>query len=49
MLGIQLGIYWKFTWGFLTPVSLLAIFIYSLFMFRTFRDGDYVYPEALTG
>lgn len=49
MLGIRLGIYWKFTWGVFIPVSLSAIFVYSLVNFRTFEANGYVYPAALTG
>ncbi|XP_046454677.1 sodium-dependent nutrient amino acid transporter 1-like isoform X2 [Daphnia pulex] len=49
MLGIRLGIYWKFTWGFFIPLSLMGIFIYSLANFRTFVTDGYVYPASLTG
>ncbi|XP_046656086.1 sodium-dependent nutrient amino acid transporter 1-like isoform X1 [Daphnia pulicaria] len=49
MLGIRLGIYWKFTWGFFIPFSLMGIFIYSLANFRTFVTDGYVYPASLTG
>lgn len=48
MLGIRLGIYWKFTWGIFIPLSLMAIFVYSLINFRTFVAPDgYHYPAAL--
>ncbi|XP_057381028.1 sodium-dependent nutrient amino acid transporter 1-like isoform X2 [Daphnia carinata] len=49
MLGIRLGIYWKFTWGLFIPLSLMGIFIYSLANFRTFVTDGYVYPASLTG
>ena len=49
MLGIRLGLYWRFTWGFFIPVALIVIFIYSLVTFETFREGDYLYPVSLTG
>lgn len=49
MLGIRLGIYWKFTWGLFIPLSLVGIFIYSLANFRTFVTDGYVYPASLTG
>ncbi len=45
MLGFKLGIYWKFTWGFFIPFSLMGIFVYSLSNFRTFDSGKY--PESL--
>lgn len=48
MLGIRLGIYWKFTWVLVIPMSLLAILIYSLITFRSFTSNGYVYPTALT-
>ncbi len=48
MLGIRLGIYWKFTWGVFIPVSLVCIFVYSLANFRTFVAPDgYHYPTSL--
>jgi solute carrier family 6 amino acid transporter-like protein 5/7/9/14 len=49
MLGIRLGIYWKFTWGVFIPLSLMGIFIYSLANFRTFVTEGYIYPASLTG
>lgn len=47
MLGIRLGIYWKFTWGLAIPLSLIGIFAYSFINFRTFESGGYVYPTSL--
>lgn len=48
MLGIKLGIYWKFSWGIFIPLSLLTIFVYSLATFEPLRSGSYVLPTALT-
>ena len=48
MLGIRLGIYWKFTWGFFIPISLFGIFTYSFINFRSFESAGYVYPVSLT-
>jgi len=47
MLGIRLGYYWKFTWGLFIPVTLISIFIYSIFNLQEFKSGDYVYPSNL--
>ena len=47
MLGIRLGIYWKFTWGFFIPIALLGILIYSFFNFRAFESNGYIYPTSL--
>lgn len=49
MLGKQLGIYWKFTWGIFIPLSMTAILIYSLTTVKTFEIKGYVYPSSLTG
>lgn len=50
MLGIRLGIYWKFTWGIFIPLSLMGIFVYSFINFPAFMDktSGYVYPTSLT-
>ena len=50
MLGIRLGIYWKFTWGLFIPISLMGIFIYSFINFPAFMDKTtgYFYPTSLT-
>jgi len=47
MIGIRLGVYWHFTWGVFIPVSLIAIFIYSLFEFPVFKEGTYIFPQSL--
>ena len=48
MLGIRLGIYWKFTWGIFIPISLMGIFIYSFFNFPAFETkSKYSYPSSL--
>ena len=49
MLGIRLGIYWKFTWGIFIPFALTGILVYSLVTFRTFESDGYVYPTSLVG
>jgi len=49
MLGIRLSRYWQFSWGLFIPISLLGIFVYSLFQFPTFQEGDYIFPTSLVG
>lgn len=44
MLGINVGIYWKFCWGFFIPVSLLGIFIYFIWTFTPLTYQNIPYP-----
>ena len=47
MLGIELGIYWKFCWGFLVPVSLSFFFIYYSVTFEKITYAGNSYPDAV--
>ncbi|XP_066988644.1 sodium-dependent nutrient amino acid transporter 1-like [Macrobrachium rosenbergii] len=54
MLGVDLGIYWKFCWAFFIPVSLTGILLYSLidlnlptFDGKTYPDSAYASGWAL--
>jgi solute carrier family 6 (neurotransmitter transporter, glycine) member 5/9 len=49
MLNIKLGAYWKLTWAYIIPVTLLSIFTYSLASYSPLKEGDYYYPQAATG
>uniref|UniRef100_T1JNJ2 Transporter n=1 Tax=Strigamia maritima TaxID=126957 RepID=T1JNJ2_STRMM len=49
MLGHKMNYYWKICWGFITPVSLLVIFIYSLTLQKSPTLGDYKYPNWCVG
>lgn len=44
MLDKQLGIYWKITWKYTSPIILSFIFMYSLFNHKPLSYGDYDYP-----
>jgi len=45
MLGIKIGIFWKFTWGFFVPVVLTGILIYSLVDWKPIRHNDTDFPN----
>jgi solute carrier family 6 amino acid transporter-like protein 5/7/9/14 len=45
MLGIELGIYWKFCWKFLIPFSLAFFFIYDSVTFEQITYADVAYPD----
>lgn len=45
MLGIDLGIYWKFCWAFFIPVSLTGILLYILIDLRLPEFDGQLYPE----
>ena len=42
MLNRPVGIFWKFTWGFATPVSLIVTTNYFFILRRFFFDEIYV-------
>ena len=46
MLEIDLGIYWKFCWGFLIPISLSFFFIYFAATFEQITYAGVAYPEV---
>ena len=46
MMGISLGIYWKFCLGFFVPISLIAIFIYFIITYEPLTYQGFAYPEA---
>lgn len=44
MMGISLGIYWKFCLTFFVPISLIAIFIYFVVTYEPLTYQGFVYP-----
>lgn len=49
MLGIKLGFYWKFCWGFFIPVGLIVILVYSLVTSSELTHGGVAYPHVAIG
>ncbi|KAK8739563.1 hypothetical protein OTU49_003401 [Cherax quadricarinatus] len=49
MMGVNLGIYWKFCWIFFIPVSLSAILVYSLVDFNLPTFASKAYPQHVDG
>ncbi len=45
MLNIDLGIYWKFCWGFFIPVSLSFFFIYFCYEYEPIKYAGIAYPD----
>lgn len=45
MLGVELGIYWKFCWGLLIPVALGFFFFYSTATAEPLKYGGVDYPD----
>ncbi|XP_055685586.1 sodium-dependent nutrient amino acid transporter 1-like isoform X2 [Lutzomyia longipalpis] len=41
-----LGIYWRYCWSFVTPVFMMAIFVYYMATLKPLTFGDSHYPEA---
>ncbi|KAF2901807.1 hypothetical protein ILUMI_04380 [Ignelater luminosus] len=45
MLKQKVGVYWRITWGVITPISLVVIFIYFLSTLTRLTYGHYEIPE----
>nr|XP_014102037.1 sodium-dependent serotonin transporter [Bactrocera oleae]XP_036230703.1 sodium-dependent serotonin transporter [Bactrocera oleae] len=45
MLGIKPGIFWRICWTYISPVFLLAIFIFSILGYEEMLGEEYQYPE----
>ncbi|GAB0087882.1 Sodium:neurotransmitter symporter [Sergentomyia squamirostris] len=46
MLGKRPGLYWRLTWGFITPLLLLAIFIYTVAIYSPLTYRGETYPDS---
>jgi len=49
MLGVRLGPYWKLTWAYIIPITLLFIFCYGMSQYEPLGEGDYIYPSSAIG
>ena len=49
MLGVKLSIYWKLTWAYIIPVTLVFIFVYAMTKYDPALGGSYVFPASATG
>ena len=45
MLDIDLGIYWKFCWGYLIPISLTFFFVYFIIIMEPLTYGGLPFPD----
>ena len=45
MLDIELGIYWKFCWGYLIPISLTFFFVYFIITMEPLTYGGLAFPD----
>ena len=45
MLDIDLGIYWKFCWGYLIPISLTFFFVYFTIVMKPLTYGGISFPD----
>ncbi|XP_037929403.1 sodium-dependent serotonin transporter-like, partial [Teleopsis dalmanni] len=45
MLGARPGIFWRICWTYISPVFLLAIFIFSFLGYEDMLGEEYKYPE----
>lgn len=47
MTGRYPGIYWRICWGFITPVLMMSILIYTFVTFTPVTYKDYVYSDTV--
>ncbi|KAK6192111.1 hypothetical protein SNE40_003649 [Patella caerulea] len=45
MLGFQPGIFWKFCWAVINPLSLITLFVLSIWGYSGLTLDEYVFPE----
>lgn len=49
MLKRRVGWYWRLTWGFISPVVLIAIFIYFMATIERLKHEGKHYPDLVLG
>jgi solute carrier family 6 amino acid transporter-like protein 5/7/9/14 len=49
MLGKKTGAYWRICWGFVTPVLMLVILVYSVATMEPEKYNDQPFPTAAYG
>ncbi|GAB0087877.1 Transporter [Sergentomyia squamirostris] len=51
MLNVQIGLYWRICWGFITPIMMAIILIYTLVKLEplTYRDEEYPISAYIAG
>ncbi|XP_037031839.1 sodium-dependent nutrient amino acid transporter 1-like isoform X1 [Bradysia coprophila] len=46
MTGKNPGLYWRICWGFLTPLLMVAILLYTFFTYQPLKYHDIYYPDS---
>lgn len=46
MFNIKTGLYWRICWGFITPVMMTLILVYTIVDLKPLTYRDYVYPDV---
>jgi solute carrier family 6 amino acid transporter-like protein 5/7/9/14 len=49
MLGKKIGTYWRLCWGFITPVLMLIILVYSVAIMQPETYHDEPFPSSVYG
>lgn len=49
MLKRKTGFYWRICWGFVTPIMMTIILIYTLVTLKPLQYKNYTYPDAVYG
>lgn len=49
MIGRNPGIYWRLCWGFITPILMMIILVYTFATYKPLTYKEYTYPDAAYG
>lgn len=49
MVQSRVGFYWRITWGIITPITLVVIFLYFLATLQRLTYANYEYPDFILG
>lgn len=49
MLGRKTGIYWRISWGLITPAIMIAIFVYFIATWKSITYQGYEYSPKMHG
>jgi len=49
MLKVKIGWYWRLCWGFIVPISLISIFVYTFINYSTLTHNGHDFPTVALG
>lgn len=49
MLGHSPGLYWRITWGLITPVTMIVILVYTIATAQRLEHNGVPFPDGAVG